>query len=93
MTSGNSLVDEAAYPVRLLMGVLHVEARLRRALDTPESRTWFNALHAFALTHHPCTEEIDGMILVRVAGKGARLSTGGIAYPAVMPTMGRELIL
>lgn len=93
MTSSEPFVDDAAYPIRLFLGGLHIEVQLRRATQAQESRRWFNALHAFALGHHMRTEEADGMILVHGAGKGVRLSTGGIAHPAVMPTMGRRLIL
>ena len=93
MTVNELVIDEAAYPVRLFMGGLHVEVRLRRSPQARESRHWFNALHAFALGHHMRTAEVDGVILVRGAGKGVRLSTGGIAHPGVMPTMGRELVL
>lgn len=86
-------IDEEAYPVRLFVGGQHVEVRLRHPTAALESRQWFNALHAFAAGHHLRTEEIDGVILVRGAGKGVWLPSGGIAQPALMPTMGRRLVL
>lgn len=93
MTAKSTGVDEAAYPIRLFMGGLHLDVRLLHSPQAQESRLWFNALHAFALGHHMRTEEVEGMILVRGAGKGVRLPTGAISHPGVMPSMGLELVL
>jgi hypothetical protein len=93
MTSEDAAIDEAAYPVRLFMGALHIDVQLRQPLDAPASRRWFNALHAFAMAHHLRTEDADGAILVCGAGKAARLASGHIVHPGVMPSMGRRLVL
>ncbi|HQC95200.1 MAG TPA: hypothetical protein PK306_05790 [Aquabacterium sp.] len=93
MTTQDAALDEAAYPIRLFLGALHIEVQLRQPLDAPASRRWFNALHAFARAHHLLTDEADGVILVCGAGKAARLASGHIVHPEVMPSMGRRLVL
>jgi hypothetical protein len=86
-------IDETAYPLRLFMGGLHVEVRLRQPIDAPASRRWFNALHAAALVHHLRMDDAGGVIRLFGADKPVRRSTGDLVLPAVMPGMGRRLLL